>query len=427
VRILFLHQNFPGQFLQVATALQQQSRHELLALMPAGDDRPQIIPVRTYNFDPRYIRTNVPLARHYTDRVARGAAVAKVLRELQNEGFTPDIVVGHGGWGETLFVRDIWPRCQILVYAEYFYVADGSDVDFDPAIFPLPADDVLRLEMRTRNASMTLALLDADHGIVPTAWQASLFPAMLRQKIAVLHEGIDTNLICPAQDANITLHQSGRRLRAGDEVITFVSRDLEPYRGYHVFMRALPHILQRRPNARAVIVGGDKVSYGSSPPSGGSWKDIFFDEVRERLDVERVHFVGKEPHRALLQLLRVSAAHVYLTYPFILSWSMLEAMSAGALVIGSRTLPVEEIITHGRNGILCDFFDVSGIADAVVDALAQPDKYRALRTAGRQTVVERFDARTVCVPAWLALLDRCQQHGTATFMFDRGCAPGRAT
>jgi glycosyltransferase involved in cell wall biosynthesis len=406
VRILFLHQNFPGQFLHIASALRAQQRHELLALVPAGYDRPRIIPVRTYPFDPRYARTNISLAKTYTDRVARGAAVAAVLRELQREGFVPDLVIGHGGWGETLFVRDIWPHCQILLYAEYFYSAAGSDVDFDPE-FPPPADDTLRMEMRTRNASMALALLDADQGIAPTAWQANLFPVTLREKIAVLHEGINTDLICPSANAEVGLEGAGLRMRTGDEVITFVSRDLEPYRGYHVFMRALPRILERRPNARAVIVGGDKVSYGPAPPAGKSWKAIFFDEVRDQLDVDRVHFVGRVPHQVLLGLLRVSAAHVYLTYPFVLSWSMLEAMSAGALVIGSRTPPVEEIITHGRDGILCNFFDVDGIGDAVVDALTYPDRYQPVRDAGRRTIVERFDLQRVCRPQWLALLNRC--------------------
>jgi glycosyltransferase involved in cell wall biosynthesis len=405
VRVLFLHQNFPGQFLHVASALQKHG-HELLALVPAGHDLQRIVPVRTYAFDPRHARTNIPLAQNYTHRVARGAAVATALRALRQEGFTPDIVLGHGGWGETLFVRDVWPRCQLLLYAEFYYLAEHSDVDFDPEFLP-PDNDALRMDLRTRNASMTVALLDADQRITPTAWQASLFPPMLREKIVVLHEGINTDLIRPARTAEVGLENAGVKLRPGDEVITFVSRDLEPYRGYHVFMRALPRILERRPNARAVIVGGSKVSYGPPPPGGKSWRDIFLDEVREHLDTDRVHFVGRVPHRSLLDLLRVSAAHVYLTYPFVLSWSMLEAMSAGALVIGSRTPPVEEIITHGRNGILCDFFDPNGIADAVVDALAHPARYQPLRDAGRRTIVERFDLQRVCLPAWLALLDRC--------------------
>jgi glycosyltransferase involved in cell wall biosynthesis len=349
------------------------------------------------------VRTNISLARNYNARVARGVAIAEVLRELRTEGFSPDVVVGHGAWGETLFVHDIWPACRLLVYAEYYYWAEGTDVGFDSE-FPCPVDDSLRMDLRMRNTSMALALVDADRAVAPTDWQANLFPAPLRGKIAVVHEGIDTQLMCPASNAEVGLDRAGIQMRPGDEVVTFVSRDLEPLRGYHVFMRALPHILEQRPNARVIVVGGDKVSYGEAPPLGKSWKDIFFDEVRSRLDVDRVHFVGRVPHGSLLRLLQVSAAHVYLTYPFVLSWSVLEAMSAGALVIASRTAPVEEVIAHGHNGILCDFFDSAGIADAVVDALAHPQQYRGLREAARRTVVERFDLRGVCMPAWMKLL-----------------------
>lgn len=410
MRVLFLHQNFPGQFLHVAAALRQNHEHELLAVVPESHKLPHLIPMRTYPFDPLRARTNIRLAKHYTDRIARGAAVAGVLHALRNEGFHPDLVVGHGGWGETLFVRDVWPGCRIVLHAELYYSADGTDVDFDPE-FLCAEVDAVRLELRTRNSSMTLALLDADQGISPTEWQASFFPPVLRQKIAITHEGIDTDVIRPSPTATVRLDRAGLRMHPGDEVVTFVSRDLEPHRGYHIFMRALPHILEQRPNAQVVIVGGDKVSYGMVAPAGRSWKDIFFDEVQGQLDVGRVHFVGRVPHRTLLELLQVSAAHVYLTYPFVLSWSMLEAMAAGALVIGSKTAPVEEVITDGHNGILCDFFDVKGIADAVVDALAHPDRYWPLRAAGRSTIVERFDLRRVCLPAWLALLE---QHHAAT-------------
>lgn len=403
MRVLFLHQNFPGQFLHIADSLRRRHEHELLAVVPESHQLPRIIPTRTYTFDPLHARSNIGLARYHIARVARGAAVAGVLRTLRNEGFHPDLVVGHGGWGETLFVRDVWPDCRILLHAELYYSAVGTDVDFDPE-FPGGDLDAIRLDLRARNSTMALALLDADQGISPSAWQAGFFPPGLREKIAIVHEGIDTDLIRPSPNATVGLDRAGLRLRPGDEVVTFVARDLEPHRGYHIFLRALPYILEQRPNAQVIIVGGDKVSYGMAAPEGSSWKDIFFNEVRDRLDTGRVHFVGRVPHGALVELLQVSAAHVYLTYPFVLSWSMLEAMAAGALVIGSKTAPVEEVISHGQNGILCDFFDIKDIADAVVDALAHPDRYRPLRAAGRQTIVERFDLRRVCLPAWLALL-----------------------
>ncbi|HET7880038.1 MAG TPA: glycosyltransferase, partial [Acetobacteraceae bacterium] len=256
---------------------------------------------------------------------------------------------------------------------------------------------------RTRNSTTIIGLLDADQGITPTAFQADLFPEPLRSRIVVLHEGVDTDLICPSPGATVTLDASGLTLRPGDELVTFVNRDLEPYRGYHIFMRALPRILARRPKARAILVGGDGVSYGAAAPPGKNWRNIFFNEVRERLDTSRVHFVGRVPHQTLQGLMQVTAAHVYLTYPFVLSWSMLEAMSAGALVIGSRTPPVEEVITHGSNGILCDFFDVEGLADAVIDALADQPRYQPLRDAARRSVVARYDLKRVCLPAWLSL------------------------
>jgi glycosyltransferase involved in cell wall biosynthesis len=403
MRILFLHQNFPGQFVHVAQALRRSGRHELLALVPDGHDRPSPVPTRAYAFDAGRVRTGVPLAHHYTRRVARGAAVATAMAALRAEGYQPDLVIGHGGWGETLFVKDVWPAARVILHAEFFYAAEGSDVGFDPE-FPEPDPVQARLQIRTRNTAMTQALLDADQGVAPTGWQASRFPPGLRERIAVVHEGIDTDGIRPDPAASVSLRQDGVVLRPGDEVVTYVARNLEPYRGFHVFMRALPLILQARPQARAVIVGGDEVSYGRSARGGRSWREVLLNEVRDRLDPARVHFVSRVPHPVFVQLMQVSAAHVYLTYPFVLSWSVLEAMSAGALVVGSRTPPVEEVVEDGRNGILRGFHDVAGIADAVVEALAYPEAFRSLRAAARRTVVERFDLRRVCLPQWLALV-----------------------
>lgn len=210
----------------------------------------------------------------------------------------------------------------------------------------------------------------------------------------------------PHAAASLSLRRDGIPLRPGDEVVTYVARNLEHYRGFHIFMRALPAILAARPQAHVVIVGGDEVSYGPKLPPGTTWRRAMLKELAGKLDMTRVHFVGRVPYTRFVELMQVWAAHVYLTYPFVLSWSMLEAMSAGALVIGSRTGPVQEVIEDGRNGVLRDFFDVAGIAEAVIEALAEPARFRAMRQAARQTVAERYDLKRVCLPAWLKLIDR---------------------
>jgi glycosyltransferase involved in cell wall biosynthesis len=410
MRVLFLHQNFPGQFLHVAAHLQREGGHDLVAVVPEANTRPRMVPTRTYRFDPRSVSTTVPLARYQAEQTARGAAVAAELLTLKREGFTPDLIVGHGGWGETLFARDVWPDVRILLHAEFFYSAGEAEAGFDPE-FAGMRHDLFPLQIRAQNANYSLALLDADQGVAPTEWQASRFPAALRSKITVAHEGINTDLVQPWPGAVVRLKQNGLVLRPGDEVVTFVSRNLEPHRGFHVFMRALPAILARRPHAQVVIVGGDDTSYGPPPRGGGCWREVMLAEVGKRIDQKRVHFVGYVSYTALVRLLQISAAHVYLTYPFVLSWSMLDAMSAGALVIGSRTQPVEEVISHYRNGLLVDFGDIDGLAEVVAGVLATPKRFSSLRRAARETMQARYDLRRVCLPVWLQLIsDTIKKH-----------------
>jgi glycosyltransferase involved in cell wall biosynthesis len=251
---------------------------------------------------------------------------------------------------------------------------------------------------------MLLTLDAMDWGICPTEFQRRTLPHAYHERISVVFDGIDTHVVRPDTAATVTV--DGRTLHAGDEVITFVNRNLEPYRGYHIFMRALPKILERRPGAVALVVGGEQVSYGAPAPAGKTWKQIFFDEVKERLDVSRVHFLGKLPYAQYLALLQISRCHVYLTYPFVLGWSCIEAMSAGCLVVGSRTPPVEEVIGHEKNGLLVDFFDVAGLADTVVEALGRPHHHIALRAAARRTVIERYDLKSICLPQQIALIER---------------------
>ena len=278
-----------------------------------------------------------------------GQAVARGLVDLQRKGFTPDAIVAHPGWGETLYAKEVFPHARLIHFCEWYYGQPGADMGFDPE-FPSPEGDALRI--RARNAAQLVAFEASDRLVSPTAWQASRVPAAFRDRLSVIHDGIDTDLLRPDPGARIALGRDGVSLGPDDEVVTFVNRNLEPYRGYHSFMRALPEILRRRPRARAVIVGGSDTSYGAKPPEGRTWREIYLDEVRSALDLSRVHFVGKVPYRDYVDLLRISAAHVYLTYPFVLSWSMLEAMALGCCIVGSATPPVEEVIRHGENGLL---------------------------------------------------------------------------
>ena len=255
---------------------------------------------------------------------------------------------------------------------------------------------------RRRTPRPLLALVDCDRGIAPTEWQRSTYPVDFRDRIDVIHEGVDTEAARPDRNAAFRL-PDGRTLTRSDEVLTFVARNLEPLRGYHVFMRALPKILARRPNAEVLIVGGDGTSYGARPPRGKTWKSIYLSEVAGSLDQRRVHFVGRLPHRQYLSALQVSSAHVYLTYPFVLSWSLIEAMSAGCVVIGSDTAPVREVIDR-KTGVLVPFFDIEQLAGRVIEVLEKPARFAAMREGARRLVLERYDANRVCVPQMLGLL-----------------------
>lgn len=404
MKVLLVHQNFPGQFLYLAPELKRRG-HEVRAVTDVTNKRESAVEVLRYrhvppNVDPQATR----LGRNYTQQSDRGVTVARACLRLRNEtGYVPDVIFGHSGWGETLFLKEVWPEAKMIVYAEFYYRGRGADVGFDPEAGDASFDQVLIAQGRT--AHLGQALLHADAGVSPTEWQASTYPPALRDRIEVIFDGVDSAALKPDAAASVTL-PDGRVLRAGDEVLTFVNRNLEPYRGYHTFMRALPDVLAARPEAQVVIVGGDEVSYGPPPKDGRRWKDIYLDEVKDRLDLSRVHFLGKVPYPTFVSLMQVSRAHAYLTYPFVLSWSMLEAMSAGALVIGSDTAPVREVIRHGENGLVVDFFDIGAWSQTMIGALAEPEKFAHLRAAARQTVIDRYDLRSICLPKMVAMVEK---------------------
>ena len=389
-KFLFIHQNFPGQFVHVARAL-AVAGHQVVALGIEGRELEGVRYVRYRPPHPWHKPSN-PITADLEIKNARALACVAAMEKLQKEGFRPDVIVSHPGWGEAMFCKDVWPRARLVVYAEFFYNAEGADYLFDPEF----ARDSLaqRMVLRLKNTVHLHALNAADTIYTPTAWQRDRLPPEHRARAHVMFDGIDTRVAAPNPRAGIELQRAGVRLRPGDEVLTFVNRNLEPYRGFHVFMRALPEILARRPKARCVIVGRDAVSYGSPPRSGGNWREAMLREVGARLPADRVHFVGGLSYEDYLSVLQVSACHVYLTYPFVLSWSCMEALSAGCTVVGSRTGPVEEVIKHGQTGRLVDFFDVEGLARSVVDVLENPEAHAHLGRAGRAWMQQKYDIET---------------------------------
>ena len=382
MRILFCHQNFPGQFSHIAAHLASIKDNQVVSIsQPQARGLPQI-PNITYA-PSRKVTANI---HHYIagleSAVLNGQAVAKTLESLKRKGFVPDVVIGHAGWGETLYVKDVFPTAKLINYFEFFYHATGADTDFDPE-YPNTIDDVLRI--RTKNSINLLALESCDAGISPTQWQKSLYPIEFQSKISVIHEGVNTELAKPNAEATFTL-PNGKTLTAKDKVVTFVSRNLEPYRGFHTFMRALPEICQRQPDCHVLIIGGDEVSYGRKL-SGTTYREKMLQEVN--VDTNNVHFLGKIAYADYMQMLQISSAHVYLTVPFVLSWSMLEAMAAECLVIGSSTAPVTEVL-NAKNGLLVDFFSPSDIAKAVDKALNNKQKMNSLRKNARTTILKAY-------------------------------------
>ncbi|WP_099827815.1 glycosyltransferase [Oceaniglobus indicus] len=407
MKILFLHQNFPGQFKHLAPALAAK-RHQVVALTSRVQKAQtwngvQIIP---YKWADPEGQKHHPWLTNLNGALHRGTAVYRACHALAERGYVPDIVVAHTGWGEALFVQDVWPKTRLGVFSEFHYQHEGADIGFDPEF---TADGAFgeAARMRMRNLSMRNQLERAHMALCPTEWQASTHPDDLRRKITVVHDGIDTDIDRP--DPGAVFDHGGVRLTREDEVITFVNRNLEPYRGFHVFMRSLGDLLARRPNARVMVVGGDGVSYGSAPKTGRSWKETMLAEVGDSIpaaDMARVHFVGKLPYADFIRLLQVSTVHVYLTYPFVLSWSLMEAMAIECAIVASDTQPVAEVIEDGKNGLLFDFFDGGAMVDRIDALCRDPERRAALGRAARAKVMADYDLKTVCLPRQFEWVER---------------------
>lgn len=396
MRAVFVHKHFPGQFGHLVHRLAAEG-WDTTFVCEKADSRPQHVRLVQYMMGRRRPAGH----RHLTmpeQHLRTGERVATVLDLLQQQDGPPSILVGHIGWGGLLFAKDVLPKTPTLGYCEFYYRAKGSDVGFDPDE-PVSLDD--RMHLRVRNMAQTLTLEAIEAGISSTRWQRQQYPADMRRRIAVCHDGIDTDLCRPLPSARLTL-PDGRVIKHGDPVVTFVARDLEPYRGFPQFMRAAARVVANNPDALFVVVGGDGVSYGRARPDGRSWRDALVEETG--IPADRMIFLGRVPHAALIRLFQISAVHVYLTYPFVLSWSFLEAMACGCLVVGSATPPVQEVLVDRKNGLLVDFFDSEMLAKTIAAALARREMLRPLRAAARATI-ERSYALPQCLDRQMRILN----------------------
>ena len=406
MKLLFIHQNFPAQFKHLAPTLIKVG-HDVRALVLRSHASTKWKGVEITSYQTK-LSTTPNVHRFVTDfetKTIRGEACYRAAMKLKEEGYTPDKIIAHHGWGESLFIKEVWPEAKLGIYCEFFYRTQGADVGFDSEFLSKDITEPCRIAHKNLNNLVHFQIADA--GISPTIWQASTFPDSFRNKITVVHDGIDTDIVKPVSSAQVTL-TSGKSLGKDDEVVTFINRNLEPYRGYHIFMRALPKMLKDRPNARFILVGEDGVSYGAKPDKAKygdrSWKQIFIDEIKNQIrpeDWSRVHFVGKVPYGIFLRILQISSVHVYLTYPFVLSWSLLEAMSVGCAIVASDTQPVREAITDNETGILVDFFDHVSLAEAVTKLLESPTLRKKLGENARRFAIANYDLQTVCLPKQL--------------------------
>ncbi|CAI3950935.1 Glycosyltransferase involved in cell wall bisynthesis (RfaB) (PDB:2IV7) [Commensalibacter communis] len=380
MKYLFIHQNFPGQYLHIVQHLAKQKDNEIVFISQPSNARIQGVRSVFYQVPEPAKGLLAPLGE-LDLAIKRGDAVYQTMKTLKSLGFIPDIIIGHQGWGEMLNLQDIYPDVPVLSYTEFYYHSSGLDVDFDPEF---PADEMLPARVRIKNTINLVSATNPGWGQTPTLFQHSTYPDWAQKKITILREGVNLEKCSP----DPSIYKSDLELKdfvvkPEDKLVTYVARGLEPYRGFHIFMRALPRLLQERPDVKVVMIGRDQVSYGASLESGMSWRDYMLKEVHNKLDMSRVHFSGQVPYNVFNSVLKRSDAHIYLTYPFVLSWSLREAMSIGCPIIASDTQPVQEFIADRVTGILTPFLDHDALTDRILEVLEDKKLAQSIRKAAR--------------------------------------------
>lgn len=388
MKILFLHRSFPSQFKFMAIALSVDPNNSVMFI--TNDKDTELAGITKYYYDvPTQGASDChPYLKKYETDILHGQAAAKVAQGLKKQGIKPDIIVGHS-WGTSLFIKEVFPDVPYICYVEWFNKMENSTIDFggnNPSI-----DE--KAILKCNNTRVLADLCNCDGAITPTNWQKAQFPREFQDKINVIYDGVDTHLCKPDPDVSFTIKDKDITFSSKDEVVTYATRGLEPMRGFPQFMEAVEKLLIKRPNAHFVIAGKDAVTYGKKLEKG-TYKELMLSKLK--IDLNRVHFVDKLPYEEYLKLLQVSSVHVYLTYPFILSWSFIDAMSTGCCIVGSKTPPIMEVMEDNKNGLLVDFFNVSELVEKVQYALENREKMQEIRNNARQTILDKYSLE-VCL------------------------------
>jgi glycosyltransferase involved in cell wall biosynthesis len=396
MHVLFVHQNYPAQFGHIAAHL--SARHgwkcTFATTVPpgtaAGVERIQ------YKVQGGATQKNHYCSRTFENAIWHTHGVFEALKARRD--VRPDLIVGHSGFGSTLFLRELYD-CPIVNFFEYFYRPTGSDMDFRP---DFPSTELNRLRARARNAMLLLDLENCDVGYAPTVWQRSRLPEIFHPKVRVIFDGVDQSVWKRTPDAPRIL---GKTMIPDDvRIVTYVSRGMESMRGFDVFMKTANEICKRRKDVVFAVVGDDRVCYGGDEHVTGTKSFKQWVLSQDSYDLSRFHFLGLLPPDQLARIFSISDLHIYLTVPFVLSWSLMNALSCGAVVLASRTPPVEEMIQEGKNGLLCDFFDVAGMADKAEAVLDDLPGHRRLGESGTAMIQEKY-GMDVCLPQFLKLYE----------------------
>lgn len=406
--ILFIHDNFPAQFGQFGDYLRQEGWRVAFATAREGARHPgfAILPYKPHREPSPQTH---PYAQPFDKAAINAQAFSRTALAARAQGFRPDVIMAHAGWGAGMFARGVFPQAISVPYVEWFYNTPAPDAEALDRHYPRPeAKPDQPMLQAGRNAPILTDLAYAAGAICPTPFQAAQFPPHLRAMLTVLHDGVDTQAHSP--DRAAATDTLDGLVPADAPVITYATRGMEPHRGFPALIRSLPAVLDAHPQAHAVIVGENRVAYGDRTMREVDWKARMLGEVP--LPEGRVHFPGLLPRAAYRRVLRRSSVHVYLTVPFVLSWSMLEAMSCGCLLVASDCAPVRDYAKDGVNARLVDHDDPGALSAALVAVLNQPESHAGLRQKARQTILDRCDAATIW-PKKRALLEDLLQRQSA--------------